>query len=439
MEYSIPKGLYDVLPMVSQEEDLWRLSSRWQYVEAIMHNLARNYQCFEIRTPIFERTELFLRGVGESTDIVSKEMYTFLDKGERFMTLRPEGTAPIMRAFVEKKLHTLSPLHKFYYIGPMFRYERPQAGRYRQHTQFGVEMVGSGVPEQDVEIIDIACELYRRLGLKNLNVMVNTVGDKESREAYKKALKDYFSSHLSSLSEDSKVRFEKNVLRILDSKSPEDQEVVIKAPSIQEFLTPTANHHFTTVCQLLDELELKWQINPRLVRGLDYYNHTVFEVESTHLGAQNALGGGGRYDGLISMLGGPDLPSVGFATGIERILQAMHKQDVNFPDPSSTFIYFIGLGEKARRMLMPLVAHLRHAEISAEIDLFGKKIQQALQRADQSKAKYALVIGEEELQSQKVMLKEMATRQSIPMTLDDLFSQIVDLHTNSKPKQEPYD
>jgi len=434
MEYAIPKGLYDVLPVVSHEEDLWRLSTRWQYVEGIIRELARNYQCQEIRTPIFERTDLFLRGVGESTDIVTKEMYTFLDKGERFMTLRPEGTAPAMRAFVEKKLHTLSPIHKLFYIGPMFRYERPQAGRYRQHTQFGVEMVGSGIPEQDVEIIDMACEFYRRLGLKDLTVMVNTVGDKESRVAYKQALKDYFSSHLSSLSEESKIRYDKNVLRILDSKSPEDQEALTHAPTITEFLTPSAKHHFTTVCELLGDLELQWQINPRLVRGLDYYNHTVFEIASMHLGAQNALGGGGRYDGLIATLGGPNLPSVGFASGIERVLQAMHKQGVPFPTPPGPFVYFIGLGEKARRILMPLIARLRHADISVEIDLFGKKIQQSLQLADQSKATYALIIGEEEIQSQKAMLKEMATRQSIPLSLDGLFSELVELHNESKQK-----
>jgi histidyl-tRNA synthetase len=432
MEYSIPKGLYDVLPIASQEEDFWRLSSRWHYVETIMRDLAKTYQCDEIRTPIFERTDLFLRGVGESTDIVTKEMYTFMDKGERFMTLRPEGTAPVIRAFVEKKLYTLSPIHKFFYLGPMFRYERPQAGRYRQHTQFGAEMIGSGLAEQDVEIIDMACELYRRLGLKELTVMVNTVGDKESRDAYKTALRDYFFSYLSSLSDESRIRFEKNILRILDSKSPEDQEAIANAPSIQNFLTPHAKQHFDTVCQLLDGLELKWQVNPRLVRGLDYYNHTVFEITSMHLGAQNALGGGGRYDGLVAMLGGPNLPSVGFATGIERLLQAMHKQDISFPETPGPFVYFIGLGEVARHILMPLVARLRHAGLSVEIDLLGRKVQQALQMANQKKAQYVLVLGEEEIASKQVLLKEMTSRQTTPLHFDDLFSQIINLHSASR-------
>ncbi len=432
MDYAIPKGLYDILPFEPREEDRWRISSNWQYIEGVMRTLARDYQCQEIRTPIFERTELFVRGVGESSDIVSKEMYTFLDKSDRSMTLRPEGTAPTIRAFVEKKVYAHGPMHKWFYIGPMFRYERPQAGRYRQHNQLGVEMIGSGSPEQDVEIIDMACELYRRLGLKELSVMVNTVGDQQSRDAYKAALRDYFSTHLPSLSEESKIRFEKNILRILDSKSPEDQEAIAKAPTIQEFLSPSAAKHFTTVCQLLSDLGLDWKIQPRLVRGLDYYNHTVFEVSSSHLGAQNALGGGGRYDGLIASLGGPEIPSVGFATGIERILQTMQRQGVDFPAPAGPFVYFIGLGDEARRLSIHIGAKLRHAGIPVEIDLLGKKLQQALQLADQSKATYALVIGDEELQSKKAMLKEMATRQSQPVFLDELFSQIQKLYIQKK-------
>ncbi len=432
MQYAIPKGVFDILPEEPQQDDVWRSSSRWQFVEEKMRLLARDYHCQEIRTPIFERTELFVRGVGESSDIVSKEMYTFLDKGERSMTLRPEGTASVIRAFVEKKLYTLKPLQKLYYIGPMFRYERPQAGRYRQHHQFGVEMIGNASAEQDVEIIDMACELYRRLGLKELKVMINTVGDKESRDAYRSALKDYFQTHLASLSEDSKVRFEKNVLRILDSKAPEDQAAVAEAPAIQEFLSPVALKHFELVCKLLTDLGLEWQVNSRLVRGLDYYNHTVFEVTSSQLGAQNALGGGGRYDGLIATVGGPDLPSVGFATGIERILQAMQKQNFPFPEATGPFVYFIGLGEKARLAMMRQVAFLRHKGVPVEIDLLGKKIQQALQTADQARANYALIIGEDELRTGQAVLKDMATRQTIPITLDDLQTQIINLYQQKK-------
>jgi histidyl-tRNA synthetase len=433
MQYCIPKGTFDILPLQKDEEEVWRIAERWQYVEAIMRKIAQDYQCHEIRTPIFERTELFVRGVGESSDIVSKEMYTFLDRAGRSMTLRPEGTASSMRAFVEGNLHARSPIHKFFYLGPMFRYERPQSGRFRQHHQFGVEMVGAGSAEQDVEAIDLLCELYRRLGLKGLEVMINTVGDKESRDRYKVALTDYFGSHLSILSEESKIRFEKNILRILDSKSPEDQEAIAQAPTILEFLTPKAKEHFDSVRSLLTDLEIKWQVNSKLVRGLDYYNHTVFEVSSSLLGAQNALGGGGRYDGLIPMLGGPEIPSIGFATGIERILVAMQKQNVIFPESPGPFVYFIGLDEVARKKTLNLVSALRHSQVPSDMDLLGKKLQNALHFADQIKAKYVVVIGDEEMKSGRTMLKEMATRQSAPVALDSIHSHILELYRKGAP------
>lgn len=433
MQYSIPKGTFDILPLQKEEEEVWRMAERWQYVEAIMRKLSQDYQCHEIRTPIFERTELFVRGVGESSDIVSKEMYTFLDRAGRSMTLRPEGTASSMRAFVEGNLHTRSPIHKFFYIGPMFRYERPQSGRFRQHHQFGVEMVGAGSAEQDVEAIDLLCELYRRLGLQGLEVMINTVGDKISREGYKEALAKHFGSRLSALSEESKIRFEKNILRILDSKSAEDQEAIAHAPTIIEFLTREAKAHFDSVCSLLTELGIAWQVNSKLVRGLDYYNHTVFEVSSSVLGAQNALGGGGRYDGLIPMLGGPEIPSIGFATGIERILVAMQKQNVAFPQAPGPFVYFIGLGEEARKKTLSLVAALRHAQVPSDMDLLGKKLQNALHFADHLKAKYVIVIGDEEMKSGKTMMKEMATRQSTPIALDSLHSHILELYRKGIP------
>lgn len=393
-----------------------------------MRKLATDYHCYESRTPIFESTDLFVRSVGETSDVVNKEMYTFLDKGGRSLTLRPEGTAPIIRAFVEKKLYALSPIHKFFYIGPMFRYERPQRGRFRQHHQFGVEMIGSSCPEQDSEAIDMLCELYRRLGLKNLCVMINTVGDKASRERYKVALREYFHPHVASLSEDSQLRFEKNVLRILDSKAPEDQSLVANAPVIQEFLTPESLKHFTDVCQMLDDLGLKWQINPKLVRGLDYYNHTVFEIVTSNLSGQNSLGGGGRYDGLIADLGGPDLPSVGWGTGFERILQAMDQQQIAFPESIAPFVYFIGLDRNARKIILPLVTQLRHLEIPSEIDLSEKKIQQALHFADRARAKYTVIIGEEELRSGSVMVKEMNSRSSHPVSLDLLCSHLCQLY-----------
>lgn len=336
------------------------------------------------------------------------------------MTLRPEGTASAMRAFVEKKLYTLPVLHKFYYIGPMFRYERPQAGRYRQHYQFGAEAIGIGTPEQDVELIDMACEIYHRLGLKNLTVQINSVGDAESRAAYKEALTAYLTPFFNDLSEDSQVRFTKNILRILDSKNLNDQKILEKAPILSDFLTADAKAHFEKILSLLDGLKIAYAMNPKLVRGLDYYVKTVFEITAETLGAQNSLCGGGRFDGLTATIGGPNLPSAGFATGMERILQTMMKQKVPFPSISHPFVFLIPIGEEAMRVAFDFLSHLRHAKIPAEIDLSGKKIQHGLQLANQLNAKYAIVFGEEELSSKIVKLKNMATRESTDYPLNEL-------------------
>ncbi len=347
MDYSTPKGTFDILPFEPQEEDKWRESDRWQHLEEVMRKTSNDYGFREIRTPIFEKTELFVRGVGESSDIVTKEMYTFIDRGERSMTLRPEGTASVIRAFVEKKLYAQPGLHKYFYIGPMFRYERPQAGRYRQLHQFGAEAIGICSPEQDVELIDMACEIYRRLGLKNLSVQINSVGDAPSRAAYREALAHFLKPFLPALSADSQVRFTKNILRILDSKDPNDQKILKEAPTLEQYLTPEAKAHFDRVLKLLDALQISYAVNPKLVRGLDYYNETVFEISSEVLGAQNAIGGGGRYDGLTEAIGGPSLPSVGFATGMERILQTMLKQDAPFPSTPHPRVFFIPIGSAA--------------------------------------------------------------------------------------------
>lgn len=427
MEYSIAKGVFDILPFETDEEDKWRESSRWQYLEEILRSTAHDYGFQEIRTPTFERTELFVRGVGESSDIVTKEMYTFLDRSERSMTLRPEGTAAVIRSFVEKKLYAQPGLHKYFYIGPMFRYERPQAGRYRQHHQFGAEAIGNATPEQDVELIDMACEIYRRLGLKNLAVQINSVGDAESRAAYKEALNAFLKPHFSSLSQDSQIRFSKNVLRILDSKDPGDQKLLHGVPVLSDFLTPAAKSHFEQILKLLDALNIKYVINSKLVRGLDYYTKTVFEITTEVLGAQNSIGGGGRYDGLIQAIGGPDLPSVGFATGMERILQTMLKQQAPFPRPAHPFIFLVPMGEEAAKYAFQLACALRHEKIPAEIDLSGKKVQQGLQLANQTASEYVLVIGDEELKSQKAKLKNMTTRETMEFPLSELIAQLKSL------------
>lgn len=420
MEYTIPKGLFDILPVEAKEEDRWRTSDRWQYVEGVIRKTAEDYGFKEIRTPLFERTELFVRGVGESSDIVTKEMYTFLDKADRSMTLRPEGTASVMRAFVEKHLHHLPGLSKFYYIGPMFRYERPQAGRYRQHHQFGAEAIGIGAPEQDVEMIDLLCELYRRLGLKGLVVHLNSVGDEASRVAYKEALTTFLKPHFNALSEESQVRFTKNILRILDSKDLNDKKLLEGAPSLPEYLTKEARDHFEKVQALLKSNGIRYVIDPKLVRGLDYYNKTVFEVMSEGLGAHNTVGAGGRYDGLISMLGGPALPSVGFATGIERILQTMQHEKVTFPVPSHPDLFFVPMGEKALEICFKKALELRHLGWRVEVDLSGKKIQHGLQMGATLNATFCVVVGDTELASGQVDVKEMTTRMPHQIAWNDL-------------------
>lgn len=420
MEYTIPKGVFDILPQEPEAADTWRNSDHWIFVESVFRKCAADYGFKEIRTPLFERTELFVRGVGESSDIVTKEMYTFLDKAERSMTLRPEGTASVMRAFVEKRLDQQPTLHKFYYIGPMFRYERPQAGRYRQHHQFGAEAIGIGKPEQDVEMIDFLCEFYRRLGIKNLVVLLNSVGDEATREPYKKALMAYLQPHFDELSDDSKVRFTKNVLRILDSKDKNDQKILEKAPSILDFLSEEAKDHFESVKTLLSKIGLQYEVNPKLVRGLDYYSKTVFEVVSSELGAQSTIGAGGRYDGLMKALGGPHLPSVGFASGIERILQTMVRQNFSFPPPPHSQLFLIPLGEKGLDYCFDLVCKLRREGIAVDIDLSGKKVQHGLQLANAEGVDYSVVIGDRELETQQVELKHMTSRQVEKISLSEI-------------------
>jgi histidyl-tRNA synthetase len=420
MTISIPPGVFDILPVDSKEK--WRSVHLWQFIENLIRETAKHYGFHEIRTPLFERTELFKRSVGETSDIVSKEMYTFDDKGGRSMSLRPEGTAPVMRAFIEHKLFNENPVQKFYYICPMFRYERSQAGRYRQHHQFGVEAIGNGAPEQDAEIIDLVYSLYSRLGLKNLQVNLNSIGDVESRLNYKTALQKHLKQHYDHLSEDSKIRFETNPLRILDSKAPEDKEITSSAPSILEYLNSECQDHFEEVKNLLNLLKIPYSLNSNLVRGLDYYNKTVFEITAGELGAQNSVVGGGRYDGLMKSLGGPDLPAIGFGSGIERLLQTMLKQDVLIPSSPSPVIFFIALGETAKKTCFQLLHDLRMKKIAAQMDFSQRKLNKILNYADNLKVKYAAIIGENELAEDKVELKLMATGEKKAIPLSQLVS-----------------
>lgn len=422
MKYPIPPGVFDIIPTDSQEK--WKSSYLWAFVEQKIRETARDYGYLEIRTPLFERTELFQRSVGDTSDIVSKEMYTFEDKGGRSLSLRPEGTAPVMRAFIEHHLDQTAPVHKLFYISSMFRYERAQAGRYRQHHQFGAEVIGNATPEQDAELIDLLYTLYQRLGLKNLTLFINSIGDLASRQAFREALINYLTPHCSLLSPESQARLEVNPLRILDSKDPRDRDIVAHAPSILDFLSNEEREHFNDLKRMLDLLKIPYQVNPLLVRGLDYYNKSVFEVVAGELGAQNSIGGGGRYDGLLQILGGPDLPSIGFGTGIERILQTMINQNVPLPQPEHPTLFLIALGEKAKVVCFEMLHALRQQGISSQMDFSYKKVGKLLQYASQIGAIYTVVIGDHEIDSQEIELKEMATGHKVKIPLSALVATL---------------
>lgn len=424
MSISSPKGTYDILPSETDPSFLWREIHLWHYVESMIFKITKSFGFQEIRTPLFERTELFQRGVGESTDVVSKEMYTFEDKGGRSMSLRPEMTASVMRTFIEKNLHVQSPIHKLFYMGPMFRYDRPQAGRYRQFFQFGVEAIGNSSAEQDVEVIDMLYTLSKSLGLKDLTLHINSVGDVASRERFSNALREFLTPNASKLSKDSRTRLVTNPLRILDSKENCDHEQLVGSPTLDHYLSDESKSHFSEVLNLLEKLKIPYFVNPKLVRGLDYYNKTVFELTSGDLGAQNTIGGGGRYDGLMKTLGGPDLPSVGFALGIERLIQSCLAQNVSLPSKPAPSLFIIALGEAANEYCFKLVHELRMQDISSEMDYTSKKLKDKLRTADSRGAKYVLVVGEDELKNDRAELKDMHHRSSKQITLSTLLQEL---------------
>lgn len=419
MSITAPPGVFDIIPNAAEA---WQSSHLWNYVEGIIRELASIYGFHEIRTPIFERVELFSRGVGESTDIVSKEMYTFEDRGGRIMALRPEGTAAVMRAFIEHQLNQKSPLHKLFYIAPMFRYERAQAGRYRQHHQFGVESIGYASPYVDVEAIDLLWSLYKKLGLKNITLHINSLGDTASRAHFREALVDYLSTHRQDLSKDSQNRLIVNPLRILDSKDAKDQEILIAAPKLFDHLDDASRVYFENVCGLLKDCQIPYQISPKLVRGLDYYNGVVFEITSGALGSQNSIGGGGRYDGLLKQVGGPDLPGIGFGSGLERIIQTLLAQETAPPALQPPAIFLIPLGEEAQKTCFKLLNDLRNNSIKAEMDFSQRKLNKVMQYANQIGAKSITVIGENELQKGQIQLKDMATGERVEINLSQIVS-----------------
>lgn len=424
MVFRHPKGVFDLLPLSPDHSDQWRNVHLWQHLEQVIATLAFRYRFEEIRTPIFEFTELFARSVGEETDIVSKEMYTFEDRAQRSLTLRPEGTAPLLRAILQQGLHLQGAFQKYYYIGPMFRYERQQAGRYRQHHQFGAEIIGDPSPERDAELIAMLLELYQELGLSGLTLHLNSLGDQECRDHFREALVATLQPKRKELSDEGRLRLDRNPLRLLDSKEEGDLALLEEAPSILEFLEPPAKEHFDALCETLEALSIPYTINPRLVRGLDYYNRTVFEITSSHLGAQNSLGGGGRYDHLFHQLGGPEKAAIGFGTGLERILQAALDQKVPFPDLLGPTLLIIPLGERARRRAFLLAQESRSWGVSSEVDLTGRRLKGALRNADQVQAEFVVILGEDELAEECCEIKAMRRHTSEKIPLKSLRSYI---------------
>lgn len=418
MELRAPKGVFDIFPGA---KEVWQDSRLWLYIEDILRKHAQRFNFKEIRTPIFEHLELFLKAVGEGTDIVSKEMYQFLDKGGRQLALRPEGTASVVRAYQENKLYALEKSSKLFYIAPMFRYERQQSGRYRQHHQFGAEVIGVKSPYQDVEIIDMAYSLYKNLGIQNLKLLINCVGSSESRKQYTSALRDFLEPKYDQLSEDSKSRFHKNMLRILDSKDLNDQNLLAGCPNIIDFLDKDKKDHFETVCSMLEKLSINYTIDPKLVRGLDYYDSTVFEILTTRSeGNSLTIGGGGRYDSLISSYGAQATPAVGFGTGLERIIQTLLEQNQNILPPKHLDAFIIPLDEKLVDKAYELAHFLRSNNLNIDIDLMGRKLKANLPYASDQGAHFAIMLGEDELANHKLKIKNLATRQELSLDKEAL-------------------
>ncbi|MGG4550505.1 histidine--tRNA ligase [Rossellomorea marisflavi] len=418
MSIQIPRGTQDILPGEVE---------KWQYIEKVATDLCRAYQYNEIRTPIFESSELFTRGVGDTTDIVQKEMYMFEDRGGRSLALRPEGTASVVRSFVGNKLFgNANQPTKLFYTGPMFRYERPQAGRYRQFVQFGVEALGSEDPAIDAEVLSLAMGIYKKLGLRKLKLVINSLGDGGSRQAHREALINHFKPRIGEFCSDCQNRLEKNPLRILDCKKDRDHELMATAPSILDYLNEESKAYFEKVQSYLTSMDVEFVVDPTLVRGLDYYNHTAFEImsEAEGFGAITTLCGGGRYNGLVQEIGGPETPGIGFAFSIERLIAALEAEKVELPIHQGVDCYIVALGEEAKAYGVKLLHQLREAGISSEKDYLDRKVKAQFKSADRHQAKYVAVIGENELQENKVNVKDMATGEQEEVAIDSFVDHI---------------
>ncbi|MCM2999883.1 histidine--tRNA ligase [Paenibacillus cellulositrophicus] len=409
MAYQKPTGTQDLLPGTVE---------KWQFVEEKARDLCRRFNYREIRTPMFEQTELFERGVGETTDIVEKEMYTFKDKGDRSMTLRPEGTAGVVRSYVENKLYGEPDVTKLYYIGPMFRYERPQAGRYRQFHQFGIEAFGALDPAIDAEVVSLGYQFCKDLGLQGVTVEINSVGNPASRAAYREKLLAFLTPMKDTLCKDCQSRMERNPMRVLDCKI--DQDKFIDAPSILDSLDEECTTHFEQVKAYLTAMEVDFKVNHRLVRGLDYYTHTAFEYKAQGIGAIDTIGGGGRYNGLVGEIGGPDQPGIGFGIGLERILLILDKQEIDLQAVKPLDVYLVGLGEAADREITKQLYLLRKEGFAAERDYLGRKMKAQMKSADRLKARYTAILGDDELSRGEIALKSMETGEQQTVKLSEL-------------------
>src|SRR5690554_7653111 len=419
MSYYKVKGTYDVLPSEA---------NHWIALENYVRKLFKTYNYGEIRTPIMEYAQVIHRET-ELSDMVTKETYNFKDKANRYLTLRPEGTAGVIRSYVENKLYAAPSVTKLYYIGPNFRYEKPQRGRFRQFMQFGCEVLGSNEPTIDAEVIELAYQTIFQLGLKQVSVQVNSLGDDASKAAYRKALVEYLTPFKDQLSKDSKIRLEQNPLRILDSKASEDIEILKNAPLPQDYLNEASKKHFEAVLSLLDSMHIPYEVNKKLVRGLDYYAHTVFEIHATikGFGAQNALGGGGRYQNLVKELGGPDTPGIGYAFGMERLLSALEQEGITLTSPKQLDVYFITFDQQSRKKAIQLQHHLRSENILSDIDHLNRGFKPQLKEALRYDSKFIIIIGENELNNNVVQLKNTKTEEQVEVSMDTLLDTLKEL------------
>lgn len=410
-----PRGTNDILPGEVE---------KWRWVENQFRRICVEYCYNEIRTPVFEHTELFQRGVGDTTDIVEKEMYTFIDRGERSITLRPENTAPAVRAYLENKLYAGPQPVKLFYIGPMFRYDRPQAGRFRQFHQVGAEVFGSDDPDVDAEVVAMAMRFYEKLGLENLELHINSVGCPDCRPVLRRELKNYFKPLAGELCRDCRERLEKNPLRILDCKAAGCSGAGMNAPTTIACLCQNCTVHFEQFKRSLDLLNLSYVVDRRLVRGLDYYTHTAFEIMAPNIGAQSSIGGGGRYNGLIETCGGPATPGVGFALGTERIILAMERQGIKIPESSCPDVFIVTAGQEAAAEAFKLLFRLRADGLSADKDYMGRSMKAQMKYAGKTGFRFVVILGEEELAKGTAQLRDMDACRQETIRLDEVVKYV---------------